>query len=1247
MQEKTLISNLQNRYSLQKTLQNSLIPIGKTAMYIEQNRILENDEQLNSDSQKIKKLMNNYHKIFIEDVLSKCILTHLNQYADLYYSAVNKKRTDELKKVSEDLRKEIADTFKKSKNFNKLFKKEIITELLWEYVTDEADKELLRNFTSFTTYFTNFFNNRKNMYTADEKSTAIAYRCINQNLPKFLDNIRVFDKAKELLSTEILETLNNDFEGLCGTTVYNAFTVDYFNFVLTQPGIDRYNAIIGGYTTSDRPKVKGINEYISKHNKDFPNDKKIPMLKPLYNQILSDKESVSFIPEKIKNDNEVLDSVYKFYNNNDADKRSPIKDVILELKKLFSNFEGYALGGIYIKNDVSITDLSNEMFGLWSLLRNLWNNTYDEQNLTSKVKNYEKYEEKRKKVYKSNTYFSLDELQKLINSAEDNEISSKSVSDYYCNKVADLAENIFSAYSAVENLLIKPYDNNKNLVDDKESIALIKNFLDSVKALEKCIKPLSEPQDIFDKDELFYGIFTPFFDNLSSIDSLYDMVRNYVTQKPYSTDKYKLNFDTSSFLNGWGQNFSSSSAHIFKNNNEYYLMIVDKKLLDEDIDEIFSEGHLIYYDIDFQKPDFKNFPRQFIRSKGSNYAPSVKKYNLPIEDIIDIYDLGKYKTEYRKENYEEYKTSLCKLIDYYKIGLSKHESYSDFVFKWKDSEKYNDISEFYNDCIYSCYRINYKKANYNKLIDLVDEGKIYLFQIYNKDFSQSSKGTKNLHTLYFEMLFDERNLENVVYKLNGRAEMFYRPASIKNVKATHPKNIPIENKNELSEKKYSTFAYDLIKNKRYTKPQFSLHIPITINFQAPNAFKINDDVRMLLQQTEKNCVIGIDRGERNLLYYSVINSDGVILEQGSLNIIKNEHKGITHMTDYHKLLDKKEKDRQNARQNWKSIENIKELKNGYISQAVHKICQLVVKYDAVIVMEDLNKGFKNSRVKFEKQVYQKFEKMLIDKLNYYVDKSFAPEEDGGLFHAYQLTNKFESFEKMGIQNGILFYIPPYLTSKIDPVTGFVNLLYPRYQSLESSYKFISNFDSIRYNENENYFEFEFDYSKFPKCTSDYRKKWTVCTYGDRIQVFRNSETGKTESRKIWLTEKFIDLFNKYSIEYRSNDLKELILKVNTKEFFEKFMRLLSLTLQMRNSCDEQDYLISPVKDKNGNFFDSRNYSVNSCLPPDADANGAYNIARKGLWAVEQIKKADDISKVKLSISNAEWLEYAQKGDMNE
>jgi CRISPR-associated protein Cpf1 len=80
---------------------------------------------------------------------------------------------------------------------------------------------------------------------------------------------------------------------------------------------------------------------------------------------------------------------------------------------------------------------------------------------------------------------------------------------------------------------------------------------------------------------------------------------------------------------------------------------------------------------------------------------------------------------------------------------------------------------------------------------------------------------------------------------------------------------------------------------------------------------------------------------------------------------------------------------------------------------------------------------------------------------------------------------------------------------------------------------------------------------------------------------------------------------------------------------------------MRNSVTgtDIDYMVSPVANGCGDFFDSRN--AKEGLPINADANGAYNIARKGLWLAHQIKNANDLSKVKLSITNKEWLQFAQ------
>ena len=78
-----------------------------------------------------------------------------------------------------------------------------------------------------------------------------------------------------------------------------------------------------------------------------------------------------------------------------------------------------------------------------------------------------------------------------------------------------------------------------------------------------------------------------------------------------------------------------------------------------------------------------------------------------------------------------------------------------------------------------------------------------------------------------------------------------------------------------------------------------------------------------------------------------------------------------------------------------------------------------------------------------------------------------------------------------------------------------------------------------------------------------------------------------------------------------------------------------------------DYIISPVRDAEGRFFDSRHcdkFGYEFDMPINADANGAYNIARKALYAIDIIKATDDsdLNKAMIYPKNSEWLEYVQK-----
>lgn len=1222
-----------NRYPLSKTLRFSLIPVGETENNFNKNLLLEKDKQRAENYEKVKGYIDRFHKEYIESVLSKARIEKVNEYANLYWKS-NKDDSDikAMESLENDMRKQISKQLTSTEIYKKrLFGKELICEDLPSFLTDKDERETVECFRSFTTYFKGFNTNRENMYSSDGKSTAIAYRCINDNLPRFLDNVKSFQKVFDNLSDETITKLNTDLYNIFGRNIEDIFSVDYFEFVLTQSGIEIYNSMIGGYTCSDKTKIQGLNECINLYNQQVAKNeksKRLPLMKPLYKQILSEKDSVSFIPEKFNSDNEVLLAIDDYYTGHIG--------YIDLLTELLQSLNTYNANGIFVKSGVAITDISNGAFNSWNVLRSAWNEKYEALHpVTSKTK-IDKYIEKQDKIYKAIKSFSLFELQSLGNE------NGNEITDWYISSINECNSKIKEAYLQAQELLNSDYEKsyNKRLYKNEKATESVKNLLDAIKEFQKLIKPLNGTGKEENKDELFYGKFTSLYDSVADIDRLYDKVRNYITQKPYSKDKIKLNFDNPQLLGGWDKNKESDYRTVLLHKDGlYYLAVMDKSHSKAFVDapEITSDDKDYYEKMEYKLLPGPNkmLPKVFFATKNiDTFQPSDR--------ILDI-----RKRESFKKGATFNKAECHEFIDYFKESIEKHDDWSQFGFKFSPTESYNDISEFYREISDQGYSVRFNKISKNYIDELVNNGYIYLFQIYNKDFSKYSKGTPNLHTLYFKMLFDERNLSNVVYKLNGEAEMFYREASIGDKeKITHYANQPIENKNPDNEKKESTFEYDIVKDKRFTKRQFSLHLPITINFKAHGQEFLNYDVRKAVKYKDDNYVIGIDRGERNLIYISVINSNGEIVEQMSLNEIISDN---GHRVDYQKLLDTKEKERDKARKNWTSVENIKELKEGYISQVVHKICELVVKYDAVIAMEDLNFGFKRGRFPVEKQVYQKFENMLISKLNLLIDKKAEPTEDGGLLRAYQLTNKFDGVNKAK-QNGIIFYVPAWDTSKIDPATGFVNLLKPKYTSVPEAKKLFETIDDIKYNSNTDMFEFYIDYSKFPRCNSDFKKSWTVCTNSSRILTFRNKEKNNMwDNKQIILTDEFKSLFNEFGIDYKGN-LKDSILSIFNADFYRRLIKLLSLTLQMRNSITgstlpEDDYLISPVANESGEFYDSRNYKgTNAALPCDADANGAYNIARKALWAINVLKNTPDdiLNNAKLSITNAEWLEYTQK-----
>lgn len=1165
------IKELTGLYSLTKTIGVELKPVGKTQELIEARKLIEQDDQRAEDYKIVKDIIDRYHKDFIDKCLNcvKIKKDDLEKYVSL---AENSNRdAEDFDNIKTKMRNQITEAFRKNSLFTNLFKKNLIKEYLPAFVSEE-EKSVVNKFSKFTTYFDAFNDNRKNLYSGDAKSGTIAYRLIHENLPMFLDNIASFNTISEIGVNEYFSGIEAEFtDTLDGKHLVDFFQVDYFNNTLTQKKIDNYNYVVGAVN-------KAVNLYKQQHK-----NVRIPLLKTLHKMILSDRVTPSWLPERFECDEEMLTAIKAAYES--------LKEVLVgddddSLRNLLLNIDNFDLEHIYIAKDSGLTSISQQIFGY-----------YDTYTLAIKDQlqreNPNLYDERIDKLYKKEGSFSIAYLNRLVDTKEHITINEYyRLLGSYCREEGkrkdDFFKQIDGAYCAISHLF---WGKHGEIAQSDSDIELIQKLFDDYKGLQRFIKPLLGHGDEADKDNEFDAKLRKVWDELDIITPLYDKVRNWLSRKIYNPEKIKLCFENNGkLLSGWSDNQTKSDngtqygGYIFRKKNEigeydFYLGIsADAKLFRRDENICYEDGMYERFDYYHLKPNTL-LGKSYIGNYGEDSKAVLSAFNaaitkLQLEKKLVPKDNEKVPTYLKrlKQNYANFYQILMNddnVVDAYK-SMKQHifATLTSLIRVPAAIELATQTDLDIDELIDEILNLSSESFGYFPVATAAieeankrEKKPLFLFKMSNKDLSyaaksseglRKSRGTENLHTMYLKALLGMT--QNVFSIGSGMVFFRHKTKGLAETTARHKANEFVANKNKLNDKKKSIFAYEIVKNKRYTVDKYLFKLSVKLNYSQPNNNKIdvNSEVREIISNGGIKHIIGIDRGERNLLYLSLIDLKGNIVMQKSLNILKNEHnvKG----TDYKGLLTEREGERQDARRNWKKIANIKDLKRGYLSQVVHIISKMMVEYSAIVVLEDLNPGFIRGRQKIERNVYEQFERMLIDKLNFYVDKHKDANETGGLLHALQLTSEFENFKKSEHQNGCLFYIPAWNTSKIDPATGFANLFDTRYTNAVEAQKFFSKFDEIRYNEEKDWFEFEFDYDKFTQKAHGTRTKWTLCTYGMRLRSFKNpAKQYNWDSEVVALTDEFKRILGKAGIDIHEN-LKDAICNLEGKKDLEPLMQ---------------------------------------------------------------------------------------------
>lgn len=1274
------------KYALSKTLRFELKPVRNTEKMLIDNGIFSEDGIRKEKYEKVKRYFDRFHREFVEASLKDVELEGLDSYFIIFQKWQKDKKDKQLlldlQKKEKALRKSIVNAFDtyadklvkgkykhlklKNSNIDILFEEGVFAILSDRYGLEEEAHFLneetgeivtiFDDWKGFVGYFKKFFETRKNFYQSDGKATAIATRAIDQNLRRFCDNLVTLEKLKEKI--EFSEVENN-----FGKSVEAIFDVDAYDTYILQNGIDLYNRIIGGETMENGEKKKGINELINKYRQDYKGEK-LPFLKTLDKQILSEKEKRSF---GIESEDQLFEVLSQFLVQS--------SEKISLLRNLFDAFidqnDNFDREKVYLSREALNTITYRWMDDGDSFEKSLFD-------VFKKVKDNSAKYKKEDNSYSFPDFISIRRIEIALESGFDQKTFWKSryyrendkqgilsgdetLSKQFFLILRQEFERLFrnnginqetrESYEGGYDISCPKFEQflkSETRKINQETKVVIKDFSDDVLHIYQMGKYFSlEKKRVwnmeYEMDSLFYthpetGYMLFYVDAYETIVQKYNDIRNYLTKKPYSEEKWKLNFENGSdFLGGWDQNQETKKyGTILRKDDKYYLGIFKKKYRNDifrkeesgswsrKIDQAYDVTSECYEKMEYKSIADASKDISLLLSRASEQ--NLRLFD-PSERVLKIKETASFKKG-DQFNLQD----LHYLIDYYKTTIPLYRNWQFYKFSFSDTEVYKNITEFTDEIARDGYKLWFEKISATYIEEKNDAGELYLFEIYNQDFATGKTGKKNLHTMYWEGLFSVENMKEFPLKLNGEAEIFYRPKSI-----------------EVEKEKRCKSGREITKNKRYTEDKIFFHCPITLNRGKGEVMYFNQHINEMLSENPGINVIGVDRGEKHLAYYSVINQHQEILESGSLNVING--------VDYDKKLAEKSKNRKQAYKDWQSVEAIKELKKGYVSQVVHTLVDLAIKYNAIIVLEDLNMRFKQIRGGIEKSIYQKLEKALIDKLAFLVMKGERdPEKAGHLLNAYQLTAPFESFQKMGKQTGILFYTQASYTSKIDPLTGWRPNLYLKYSNAKKAQGDIQHFSSIIFNKEKNRFEFTYDVKSFqtlkqwPKNTV-----WTICSCVERFRWNRTLNQNKGDyDHYADMTESFKKLFGEYHID-RESDIKkqiEVLPIVGNEKFFKDFIFFFNLICQIRNTDPKKekndplgDFILSPVEP----FFDSRRAGdFGENLPKNGDDNGAYNIARKGLMILDTLntfKKTGSLREMKwgdLYISQSDWDTFAQK-----
>ena len=1188
------LKNFTKRAPITKSFQLELVPVGNTRNTIRQMKHLEQDEDFRLLLTAATPIIDDC----IKDIANKA-LDALGKEAD--FSKLDSTGVDEPVKNAETIKKNIMQMLAKKvseslpkglKNTADLISANFVKTVLPEYAKkDTMKKVLVQQLAGRSSLMEQFMTTRITLL-----DTWMPKR-VFENFDIYTENA---EKLKTILDSEIGKKIREKYAEV------DSFTMPaYYGMCLTQNAIDGYNGIISGIATEDgKDSEQGINAIVNEYNqyiRSHKDVKALPKLKKLWKQILMPVEK-AFTIEVLENDDDVRNIIRQIINE-----ASPY---ITTLYDSLSNTgaENIAVYGTQLHY------LSHLVFGEHQKITDKIFDVMDaelaEKENISDAKEKKAIQKERAKLDQTilRMVFRMDTIESM------------------------LEENVYNVYRKAleaDMALLKNAEKSvKMVIESGESIKGVRSNVNAVKEYFNCWTQLRNDLRLIkrnseeDIDNAFYDVYDKVAETFRLTYKGENLVRNYITKSVGSDLRYEQASFGSSLrpkARWWtpGEKFSVMMQTIIRKDGHFYYFILPAgarpvNLANEDGDcDAFQMRKMQTASMILPRLLFKTAGEFFTKNTDAKEFEISDHMAVPVyvtRDAYDAYKNGTYKIEKLKKkeiSEEEFRKALNMILSIYKDFLENNEIYAKMQFALKDVEEYANAGEFCSQVDRHKVSMEWAHISSQAVRDLVNEGNGLLFEITNRNLTNYYKyGNKDLLHGYEGILFtalSDENMADPTLLINSRPKLVYRNRLGHDPESVHKTGSILVNKydangNHIPSDIYEQlFRYyndnmgdmeldsraktyidnklvvtrkakeDIIKDARFYREQFCIKLSCKKNMECPETLNtLNAEVMEHYKNSNRVVVI---RNTQDLLYYIVQDAQGHVLEQKSLNVIG----GI----NYKARLKEEVELKASEKSEWDYSRKTENIKSGYISKAVSEIARLVIKYNAILVIEKINQNVKDKYSAMDDTCFKKFETMLLSRFADLHFRGIPEGEPGSFSNPYQLCS---NDPKKILQDGIVFFVPNGYTRNLDPETNFVcDFDTSKIHTKKGKLAFLSKFDNISIH--NDILELSFDYDKFPTHNILPKTDWT-CRISHGI-VLRDNNTGKFLYHEHPVTE-IAEILHKAGISTDVNISEALDDKNLSAQDVDMIYKMIILLLQgnVRKYDDGQrDMYVSPVSGK--------------------------------------------------------------------